>query len=198
MPQTTPHLVNLIPPGPPEQHIFVYNVPRSLQENISRYLRNHLTDFLNFPRPISPTPRRLRHILNTISPRVQRYTVFLPGVTVALQVSRIHHRVALNKRWRAWRNASSVQLGILKQENFDSYSHRHFQIAIQIFNLSKRNEIRGDCWNDNSGIGDKRNKKYFARNEQWNEISWEILCFEERFSSCLVFLNFVTNSSGRF
>lgn len=64
IPHTTPHLVNLIPPGPAEQHIFVYKIPRSLQEDILLSPRNHLAD-LNDPLLSFrlETSRQLRHIL---------------------------------------------------------------------------------------------------------------------------------------
>lgn len=64
IPHMTPHLVNLIPPGPAEQHIFVYYIPRSFQEDILLSRRNHLADFndplLSFRLETSP---ELRHIL---------------------------------------------------------------------------------------------------------------------------------------
>lgn len=94
IPHTTPHLVNLIPPGPAEQHIFVYNIPRSLQEDILLSPRNHLADFndplLSFRLQTSP---ELRHILvRFVHESIDtRLSYFSP------KVSHIHHRVSLDE-----------------------------------------------------------------------------------------------------
>lgn len=121
IPHTTPHLVNLIPPGPAEQHIFVYKIPRSLQEDILLSPRNHLADLndplLSFPLETSP---ELRHILirfvhKSIDIRLSYFT----GITVALKLSRIHHRVSLDEGMLLSNHSIVGILNILKKYNED-------------------------------------------------------------------------------
>lgn len=99
IPHMTPHLVNLIPPGPAEQHIFVYYIPRSFQEDILLSRRNHLADFndplLSFRLETSP---ELRHILiRIVHESIDTTLFYFAEIIVALKVSRIHHRVSLDE-----------------------------------------------------------------------------------------------------